>query len=228
MAIAGTALLGFGVEAQGSDAVGTAMPPLAAATTTTVPPETTTTTVPPETTTTTAPPETTTTIAPPETTTTTAPPPPVTTTTAPARTPAAAPLPNRQALIEGHADSTGWDWRTSGVGMTVAYHPEDCCHWGVYDSRRRVLYIGPNAFRTDERLRYVVLHELAHAWQYQTGRFTELIADYKAFGVSGTAAALEAGADCIARVWGAVSDHYWRCPDAAAALAARRLGGDWR
>jgi hypothetical protein len=111
--------------------------------------------------------------------------------------------------------------------MTVAYHPDDCCHWGVYDSRRRVLYIGPNAFKTEERLRYVVLHELAHSWQYQTGRFTELIADYKAFGISGTAAALEAGADCIARVWGAASDHYWRCPAAAAALAARRLAGDW-
>ena len=38
----------------------------------------------------------------------------------------------------------------------------------------------------------------------------------------------EAGADCLADVWGALRGHYWNCPADGQALAARRLGGDWR
>ncbi|MGH9041223.1 MAG: hypothetical protein ACRDZ3_13435, partial [Acidimicrobiia bacterium] len=186
--------------------------------------ETTVTTVPEPTTTTTTEAPTTTTTAPPEVPPTTAP--PTTTTTVPVRAPAVA-EPSPQAQIEAIADSTGFDWRAAGVRMTVGYYPTDCCHWGVYDSAQRTVWIGPSAFKTPERLRYVVLHELAHGWQYTRGRFDELIADYRPFGKSTPEAALEAGGDCIATLWGATDDHYWSCPAAALRTAARRLAGDW-
>ncbi|MGH8972978.1 MAG: hypothetical protein ACRD0C_07205 [Acidimicrobiia bacterium] len=222
-----------GVSAHGS---GAAEPPTtsttgrATPTTSTEPSTTTTTVVAPETTTTTA--------APPEaTTTTTAPPETPTTTTAPAprerrgseanalESPAAGPL--RQEQIEAIADASGWDWRAAGVILTVGYFPGDCCHWGVYESERRTVWIGPSAFANPVRLRYVVLHELAHGWQYTRNRFTELIADYRPFGMATPADALEAGGDCIATLWGAADHHYWACPAAAQQVAARRLAGNW-
>jgi hypothetical protein len=219
-----------GVDAHDSGASETAHPrdvvaapvvtPTSASTTATVPPEpsTTTTTMPPE------PPTTTTTIppvepppAPPTTTTTTAPPPRV----------GASVGPSRQQQIEAIADGTGWNWRAAGVRLTVGFFPDDCCHWGIYESARETLWIGPSAFGDPERLRYVVLHELGHAWQYNTGRFDELIADYKPWGRSTPSEALEAGGDCIATLWGAKEHHYWVCPAAALKTAARRLAGDW-
>lgn len=205
-----------------ADTVSTTPPP---ETTTAPPPDTVTTTAPPETVTTTAPPETVTTTAPPETATAPLPPPPTTTTAPPRAAADAGPSPQQQA--EAIADTSGWNWRAAGVRIIVAFHPQDCCHWGVYDSPSRTLYIGPSAFGNASRLRYVVLHELGHAWQYQTGKFRELIADYKPFGMTTAATALEAGGDCIAAVWGASDHHYWVCPAEAKATAARRLAGDW-
>ena len=189
------------------------------------PPATTATTEPPPATTTTEPASTTTTTAPPPTATTTAP-----ATTAPA---IAAPAgrvaagPSRQEQIEAIADATGWDWRAAGIRLTVGFFPEDCCHWGVYESARHTVWIGPTAFAHPTRLRYVVLHELAHGWQYTRNRFDELIADYRPWGRTTPAEALEAGGDCIATLWGATDHHYWDCPAAALRLAARRLAGDW-
>lgn len=188
-----------------------------------------TTTVPVETTTTTAPP-------PVETTTTTAPPPPPPPTTAPpAPQPPAVPKtrvassgPEAQAQVEAIADSSGWNWRAAGVRFNMAYYPTDCCHWGVYEAAKSIIWIGPSAFGDQHRLRYVVLHELAHAWQYRQNRFREIIADYTRWGFNSIGPALEAGADCVAEVWGALRGHYWNCPADAQALAVRRLHGDWR
>jgi hypothetical protein len=197
-------------------------------TTTTSRLDVTTTTIPPETTTTTAAPPETTTTAPPETTTTTTAPSPTTTTTAPpAPRTAAAAEPSRQAQIEAIADSSGWNWRAAGIRLVVGYYPADCCHWGVYESERRTVWIGPSAFAHPDRLRYVVLHELAHGWQYTRDRFPQLLADYQPFGMATYADALEAGGDCIAALWGASDHHYWVCPAAARQTAARRLAGDW-
>jgi hypothetical protein len=187
--------------------------PETASTTTTVPVETTTTTAPPP------PPE-------PPTTTTTAPSPPP--TTAPPKPKAASSGPEAQAQIEAIADSTGWDWRAAGVRFKAAYHPTECCHWGVYERDTSIIWVGPSAFGDQHRLRYVVLHELAHAWQYRQNRFREIIADYTRWGFSTIGPALEAGADCVADVWGALRGHYWNCPADAQALAVRRLNGDWR
>jgi hypothetical protein len=194
-------------------------------TTTTVPPETTTT-VPPETTTTTVPP------APPPTT---APPPPAPKPPAP-KPPAPKPPapvvatsgPVAQAQVEAIADSTGWNWRAAGVRFKMSYYPTDCCHWGVYEAATSIIWVGPTAFGDPNRLRYVVLHELAHGWQYRQNRFAQFISDYATWGFNTIGPALEAGADCVAALWGAGRGHYWSCPPAALALAQRRLGGDWR
>jgi hypothetical protein len=191
-------------------------------------------------------------IAEPVTTTTlpveaTSPPPPVEPTAAPApppEPPAAPPVtaapraptatvksrtgPDAQAQVEAIADSTGWNWRGAGVRFAMGYHPGDCCHWGVYEAARSVIWIGAGAFADQHRLRYVVLHELAHAWQYRQDRFREFISDYSAWGFASIGPALEASADCIAVVWGALRGHYWNCPADAKALAVRRLRGDWR
>jgi hypothetical protein len=193
----------------------------------------------PDTTTTTAPPETTTSTAPPpvETTTTTAPAAPAApSTNAPLQPPAAPPPakppvvssgPQAQAEVEAIADSSGWAWRAAGVRFNLGFYPTDCCHWGVYESATSIIWIGPTAFEDPTRLRYVVLHELAHAWQYRQNRFAQFITDYTPWGFTTIGPALEAGADCLANVWGATGGHYWACPAAARALAARRFAGDW-
>jgi hypothetical protein len=194
----------------------------------TPPMETTTTTVAPEPPATTEPPAV-------ETTATSAPPaPPVTSTTtppapaSPTRPRVAASGPEAQAQVEAIADSTGWNWRAAGVRFRTGFYPGDCCHWGVYEAATSIIWVGPTAFADPNRLRYVVLHELAHGWQYRQNRFAEIISDYSAWGFGTIGPALEAGADCLASVWGAAGSHYWRCTGPAKALASRRLAGDWR
>jgi hypothetical protein len=131
----------------------------------------------------------------------------------------------QQQQLQAIADSSGWNWRAAGVSYVVGFHPEACCHWGVYDSRSGTIYVGPTAFANAERLRYVVLHETAHAWQYRAGPTQVLMGDYARWRYTG-GNGLEAGADCIATLWGAARSqgHYWHCPDAALAVAAGELG----
>ncbi|HEV7534861.1 MAG TPA: hypothetical protein VGP90_04450, partial [Acidimicrobiia bacterium] len=125
-------------------------------------------------------------------------------------------------------DSSGWDWRRVGATIHARFHPLGCCHWGFYDIRAASIWIGPSAFANPARLRYTVLHEVGHAWQFRSGRLDRLSADMAPWGHRGSAA-LEAGADCLSTVWGASprSGHYWGCPQAAAGLVVRRLAGDW-
>ena len=180
----------------------------------------TATTLPVETATPTAPP--------PETTTTTLPPPPPPTTAPkPAARASTGGGAAARAQVEAIADSTGWNWRAAGVRFNLAFHPSGR-NWGVYEAATSIIWIGPTAFGDANRLRYVVLHELAHAWQYRQNRFAQFINDYAAWGFNTIGPALEAGADCVANVWGVAGGHYWRCPADARALALRRLGGDWR
>jgi hypothetical protein len=132
--------------------------------------------------------------------------------------------------VEAIADTSGWDWRQVHVHFRLGFDPEACCHWGVYDpTDHKTIWIGPTAFGDDTRLRYVVLHELGHAWQWHTHRLTRLEADMAPWGYQDIDA-LEAGADCIAAEWGAspAMGHYWACPPDARALVARRLAGQWK
>jgi hypothetical protein len=132
--------------------------------------------------------------------------------------------------VESLADSSGWDWRKVYVQFRIGFAPTACCHWGVYDPNdHKTIWIGPTAFGDATRLRYVVLHELAHAWQWHTHRLKKLSADMAPWGYNDVDA-LEAGADCIATDWGAdaATGHYWTCPPDARALMARRLAGQWK
>jgi len=132
--------------------------------------------------------------------------------------------------VEALADTSGWDWRKVHVQFRIGFDPAACCHWGVYDpSDHKTIWIGPTAFDDPARLRYVVLHELAHAWQWHSHRLTKLEADMAPWGYSDLDA-LEAGADCIAADWGADVNlgHYWTCPPDAQALMAHRLAGQWK
>lgn len=113
--------------------------------------------------------------------------------------------------------------------MTVrlGHHPRRCCHWGVYDFRARTMWIGPGAFRSDRRLRYVARHELAHAWQLGSNHVQTVVDDMHRWGATATITAAEMQADCVAAEWGAGPGHYWDCPADARSLAGRRLAGDW-
>jgi hypothetical protein len=124
------------------------------------------------------------------------------------------------------ADRTGFDWRGAGVTVHLGYHPQFCCHWGIYDYRSRGIWIGPSAFDNPTRLRYVLLHELGHAWQWATGHQDRLAADMAPWATGPDA--LEYNADCIATLWGARVGYYWSCPAEARAVVSRRLAGDWQ
>lgn len=208
-------------------------PIVARATTTTIEAPTTTATAAPTTTTTT-----TAAVAAPTTTTNPPDPPPPPAPTPPTPRPAKRPVPTaapprgdtRLEQVESIADSSGWDWRTVHVHFRIGFKPEDCCHWGVFDPQdHKTIWIGPTAFDSAARLRYVVLHELAHAWQWRTHRTKKLSADMAPWGYQDVEA-LEAGADCIATLWGAdaAAGHYWTCPPTAKDLMSRRLAGQWK
>ena len=85
---------------------------------------------------------------------------------------------------------------------------------GAYLTRERRMYISPRAFTTGALLEHVVLHELAHLWQF-TAAPPELRAGVMApFGLSGLQA-LESGADCLALHWGAGFPGLYGCPEGA-------------
>lgn len=137
------------------------------------------------------------------------------------------PGPSRLDRVERQLDASGWGWREAGVTVRIGFHPRRCCHWGVYDFNDRTLWVSSGAFVSDRRLRYVTLHELAHAWQWTSGRLDQIAQDMTAWALTGRPA-VEAHADCIAAHWGAGQGHYWTCPPDALGLVARRLAGDWQ
>lgn len=126
-----------------------------------------------------------------------------------------------------------FNWRTLGppIQMLAAFAPApECCHWGTYDFRTHTLWIGPTAFASTAILRYVILHELGHAWQYSlpTNRLDRLRQDFQ--GLT-SIPPLEASADCLAKVWAidasqpATAPHgaYWDCPAPALQLTRQEL-----
>lgn len=129
------------------------------------------------------------------------------------------------ARVERHLDSSGWGWREAGVKLRLGFYPGACCHMGTYHFPSRTMWIGPSAFRSERRLRYVALHELAHGWQSTSTHMRTARADMQRWGRSGMSG-IEAHADCLAAHWGAGRGHYWDCPTDARALAAFRLAED--
>lgn len=123
----------------------------------------------------------------------------------------------RQQRIEAIADATGFDWRAAGGELVVGCAPSTVqarCTKGAYVTRERRMYIAPAAFATPALLEHVVLHELAHLWQFTTAPARLRAGVMAPFGLSGLQA-LESGADCLALHWGATFPGLYGCPDGA-------------
>jgi hypothetical protein len=130
------------------------------------------------------------------------------------------PAVDRMTRIEQIADSVGFDWRSRGVTFVIGCHPDhQRCTTGSYYTGTRQIFITSSILADEERLRSVVLHELAHAWQFTVRGWPGAADDVSAWGRTGIDG-LEAAADCLATAWGASRTDYWSCPaDAAAHLS---------
>ena len=114
--------------------------------------------------------------------------------------------------IEQIADSVGFDWRGQGVTFITDCHPSPRrCATGSYYTGTREIFITKRILTEKELLRSVVLHELAHAWQFTVRGWPEAENDVSAWGRTGIDG-LEAAADCLAAAWGASRTYHWSCP----------------
>lgn len=137
------------------------------------------------------------------------------------------PLPSAPRLSEGEilararaiADETGFPWRDHGVSFAVGCSPHSVeCAGGSYEPTPKLVLLRDDIYRYRDRslFRYVVLHELAHAWQFNVRGWPDATDDLAAWGFSGMVG-LEYAADCLAAAWGARhSFAYWDCPADAA------------
>jgi hypothetical protein len=145
--------------------------------------------------------------------------------------PAPAPTPRSPAAVtavdlilhfEQIADTTGFDWRGHGVTFHIGCSPLlGWCSWGAYEVSTRDIYIHPTLAYGTALLEFVVLHELAHAWQFTVrGGWDIAKNDLIDFGHS-ELDGLEKAADCLAAHWGASFFPYGPCPaEARAHMAA--------
>jgi peptidoglycan hydrolase-like protein with peptidoglycan-binding domain len=125
---------------------------------------------------------------------------------------AARPAGDPMARIEQIADSVGFDWRSQGVTFIADCHPSpQRCATGSYYTGTREIFITASILADREVLRSVVLHELAHAWQFTVRGWPEAADDVSAWGRTGIDG-LEAAADCLAAAWGASRTYHWSCP----------------
>ncbi len=117
------------------------------------------------------------------------------------------------------ADRTGFDWRAAGGTYVYGCPPSELssCTLGAYVPATRTMYVSSGAFTTRVLLEYIVLHELAHLWQFTLCPPPLRTGSLAPFGLSGTDA-LQAGADCLATHWGARFRGYYRCPPEAVAV----------
>lgn len=119
-----------------------------------------------------------------------------------------------QQRIEAIADRTGFDWRAAGGEFVVGCAPSTVqarCTMGAYVTSERRMYVSPRAFATPALLEYVVLHELAHLWQFTASPPELRVGALAPFGYAGVHA-LEVGADCLARHWGSRFPGHYGCP----------------
>ena len=119
-----------------------------------------------------------------------------------------------QQRIEAIADRTGFDWRATGGELVIGCAPSALqarCTMGAYVPSERRMYVSPRAFVTPALLEYVVLHELAHLWQFTASPPELRVGALAPFGYAGLQA-LEVGADCLAQHWGARFPGHYGCP----------------
>jgi hypothetical protein len=97
------------------------------------------------------------------------------------------------------------------TNIVFGCHPEEGCHYGVWDYRTNTVWLSPN-LRTDPDLLYSVLaHELAHVadtYLYSDMLRSELYSHIPSFLNPG-----EAVADCVALISGGYWTYYWDCPE---------------
>lgn len=118
------------------------------------------------------------------------------------------------------ADRSGFDWRAVGGELVVGCAPsaiQQRCTLGAYVPRERRMFVAPAAFTTEALLEYVVLHELAHLWQFTVAPPSLRAGVMAPFGLTGLQA-LESGADCLAEHWGATFPGHYGCPEGAVAV----------
>lgn len=112
----------------------------------------------------------------------------------------------------------------SGAAVVIGEPSGAPGHWGVYERSANRVWVGTGAFAQPARLRYVVAHELGHAWYYVAASPAQRARLDAAVGGAGAEAA-EWVADCIAFHWGADQSHYWGCPEPARAAVGSILAG---
>jgi hypothetical protein len=149
---------------------------------------------------------------------------PTTTTTVAAPVPAPAPAPvfaTGNAQLDALLPTLPAVLFEGGATVHYGYNPLDtCCHAGGYNPTPNDVWIGQSAFATPARLRYVVVHELAHSLHLQTDRGSALTTAVSNAPVvrAGPWDASEKVADCVAWVLAPVETAasgitYWACPE---------------
>lgn len=118
-------------------------------------------------------------------------------------------------------------WRRYVSELVVGCRPvgELACPGGVVDRRDRITISPAARGWTEAELAYVLRHELAHVWQFATGDLAARRRDLDGVAGLGDVDRLEAGAECLAALWGSPSDGagYLDCPAAGVRRMARRF-----
>jgi hypothetical protein len=128
----------------------------------------------------------------------------------------------RWAAVDAAIAAIPYPVRTLGVRIVLGSHPAVVGAWGAYDHRTNHVYLAAEAFATEARLRYVVAHELAHAYEERRMDDASRRQALALLHNAGSAApAEELLADTIATIWGAGSDaFYWAPPTAVTEAVA--------
>ncbi len=129
------------------------------------------------------------------------------------------------ARIERIADRVPFDWRAHGVTFAIGCSTLQAhCPPAAYETASRTILIAQRSLDADA-LEDLVLHELAHAWQFTTRGWPDAADDLSAWGY-GDIQGLELAADCLATIWGTRRTGYWICPPDAIEHLRTLLGPD--
>lgn len=119
-----------------------------------------------------------------------------------------------ELLADSISRSTGFDWRAHEIAFRIGCPPEaDVCPAAAYLPDSNTILVAADQ-RPGGQLVYVVMHELAHAWQFNVRGWPAAADDMSAWGRVGIDGA-EAAADCLVAAWGWDDTHHWDCPDRA-------------
>lgn len=119
---------------------------------------------------------------------------------------------NQEDRLRQIALRSGFDWQAHGVTINIGCSPfQSRCPWGSYDIPTKEIYVSPSILNNSARTEYVILHEVAHAWQFNVRGWPQASKDLLAWGFDGLDG-LERAADCLAKLWGS-RYLYYGCPE---------------